>query len=214
MVNEWILVVSASGSVIAHCIMPRLVKRYSNRKLYDTADSRYVTLDEVARWIRAGEEVQIVDNESGEDLTAVTFAQIILDSERKKSSLLPIRMLRELIEHGEQAWDDLTEAVDRGVEALRQVPERAAERVQELSQVGDRLGELQRRVDDALRKSMERVTSHPTFQQELRRIMRTMEALEERVSRLRQRVEDDSAVPPPVPTEHESDQASRRAGES
>jgi len=189
--------------------MPRLVKRYSNRKLYDTADSRYVTLEEIARWIRAGEEVQIVDNESSEDLTAVTFAQIILESERKKSSLLPTQMLRDLIQHGENAWGELTDAVDRGVEALRQVPERAAERVGELSQVGDRLGELQRRVDDALRKSVERVAKHPAFQQELRRIVRTMEALEVRISRLRQRADDDSVVPPPVPTEHPDDPPAR-----
>jgi polyhydroxyalkanoate synthesis repressor PhaR len=199
--------------------MPRLVKRYSNRKLYDTSDSRYVTLDEIARWIRAGEEVQIVENETGEDLTAVTFAQIILESERKKSNLLPIRMLRELIQHGESAWGELTEAVDRGVDVLRQVPERAAERVQELSQVGDRLGELQRRVDDALRKSMERVTGHPTFQQELRRIVRTMEALEARIGRLRQRADGDagdldSEVPPPLPAERDDEAPARKAGES
>jgi len=194
--------------------MPRLVKRYSNRKLYDTTDSRYVTLEEIARWIRAGEEAQIVDNESGEDLTAVTFAQIILESERKKSNLLPIRMLRELIQHGEDAWGELTEAVDRGVEVLRQVPERAAERVQELSQVGDRLGELQRRVDDALRKSVERVTGHPAFQQELQRIVRTMEALEVRIGRLRQRAEDETEVPPPVPAEPADEIEPRKAGES
>lgn len=195
--------------------MPRLVKRYSNRKLYDTGDSRYVTLEEIARWIRAGEEAQIVDNESGEDLTAVTLAQIILESERKKSNLLPIRMLRELIQHGEEAWGEITGAVDRGVEALRQVPERAAERVQELSQVGERLGELQRRVDDALRKSVERVTTHPTFQQEMQRIVRTLEALEVRISRLRQRAEAEGEIPPPVPADTSSDVVEpRKAGES
>jgi polyhydroxyalkanoate synthesis repressor PhaR len=195
--------------------MPRLVKRYSNRKLYDTGDSRYVTLEEIARWIRAGEEAQIVDNESGEDLTAVTFAQIILESERKKSNLLPIRMLRELIQHGEEAWGELTEAVDRGVEVLRQVPERAAERVQELSQVGERIGELQRRVDDALRKSVERVTTHPTFQQEMQRIVRTLEALEVRISRLRQRAEAEGEIPPPVPADPGSAAVEpRKAGEN
>jgi polyhydroxyalkanoate synthesis repressor PhaR len=194
--------------------MPRLVKRYSNRKLYDTAESRYVTLDEIARWIRAGEEVQIVENESGEDLTAVTFAQIILESERKKSNLLPIRMLRDLIQHGGNAWGELAEVVDRGVEVLRQVPERAAERVQELAQVGERLGELQRRVDDALRKSMERFTGHPAFQQELRRIVRTLEALEVRISRLRQRAEDETEVPPPLPAERVEEPPVRKAGES
>ena len=49
--------------------MQRLVKRYSNRKLYDTSESRYVTLDEISRWVKAGEDVKIVENESGEDLS-------------------------------------------------------------------------------------------------------------------------------------------------
>jgi len=79
--------------------MARLVKRYSNRKLYDTSESRYVTLDEIARWVKSGEEVKILENESGEDLTAVTFAQIILEEERKKSGLLSLRVMRELIQH-------------------------------------------------------------------------------------------------------------------
>ena len=87
--------------------MPRLVKRYSNRKLYDTSESRYVTLDEIARWVKAGEEVKILENESGEDLTAVTFAQIILEEERRKSGLLSLRVLRDLIQHGEAALQNL-----------------------------------------------------------------------------------------------------------
>src|SRR5678816_2793219 len=88
--------------------MQRLVKRYSNRKLYDTSESRYVTLDEIARWVKAGEEVKILENESGEDLTAVTFAQIILEEERRKSGLLSLRVLRGLIQHGEAALQNLT----------------------------------------------------------------------------------------------------------
>jgi polyhydroxyalkanoate synthesis repressor PhaR len=55
----------------------RIVKRYSNRKLYDTKDSRYVTLLQIAEMVRSGEEVQIIDNNSKQDLTEVTLAQII-----------------------------------------------------------------------------------------------------------------------------------------
>ena len=102
--------------------MPRLVKRYSNRKLYDTSESRYVTLDEIARWVKAGEEVKIVENESGEDLTAVTFAQIILEEERKKNGYLSLPLLRNLIQHGEAALQNLAATVDRGMEAIRTAP--------------------------------------------------------------------------------------------
>ena len=56
----------------------RVVKRYTNRKLYDKQESRYVTLEEIARLVREGEDVGVIDNETEEDLTAVTFAQIIL----------------------------------------------------------------------------------------------------------------------------------------
>ena len=57
----------------------RLIKRYGNRKLYDTSESRYITLDEIARLVRSGNDVKVIDNENGDDLTAITFAQIILD---------------------------------------------------------------------------------------------------------------------------------------
>lgn len=162
--------------------MPRLVKRYSNRKLYDTSESRYVTLDEIARWVKAGEEVKILENESGEDLTAVTFAQIILEEERKKTGLLSLRMMRELIQHGEAAIQGLAGAVDRGIEVIRSA---APQSGGQLGQVAERLGAIQKQIDDVVRSSIERVTTHPTFQQEMRRIERTARALEARIARLR-----------------------------
>src|SRR5205085_11725931 len=77
----------------------RVVKRYANRKLYDTQRSRYVTLEQIADMIRAGEDVKIVDNNSKEDLTAITLAQIIFEEE-KKSSFLPLSALRNIIQTG------------------------------------------------------------------------------------------------------------------
>src|SRR2546427_12728573 len=115
--------------------MARLVKRYGNRKLYDTSESRYVTLDEIGRWVKAGEEVKILENDSGEDLTAVTFAQIILEEERRKSGLLSLRVLRELIQHGEAALQGLAATVDRGMEGIRSAPERAQRRRKGVSHV-------------------------------------------------------------------------------
>jgi polyhydroxyalkanoate synthesis repressor PhaR len=61
----------------------RLIKRYANRKLYDTANSRYVTLEEVAALLQAGEDVRIVDNQSKADITAVTLAQILVEEEKR-----------------------------------------------------------------------------------------------------------------------------------
>lgn len=62
---------------------PRVIKRYANRKLYDTRDSRYVTLQQIAEYVRGGEEVSIIDNTTKEDLTNVTLAQIVYEEERK-----------------------------------------------------------------------------------------------------------------------------------
>lgn len=74
----------------------RLIKRYSNRKLYDTQEKRYVSLGHVAALIRAGEEVEILDHQSGEDLTAPTLARILQREERN----LPPPFLRSLIRIG------------------------------------------------------------------------------------------------------------------
>ena len=182
--------------------MPRLVKRYSNRKLYDTSESRYVTLDEIARWVKSGEEVKILENESGEDLTAVTFAQIILEEERKKSGLLSLRVMRELIQHGESALQGLAATVDRGIEAIRpaaeaartHVHERMQEGVQNLTSVADRLTEIQRNLDEVVRRQVERVTSSPTLQREMDRIERTARMLEARIARLRPGSDDDPSA--------------------
>ena len=85
--------------------MAYVVKRYSNRKLYDTQESRYVTLEEIEEMIRSGKEIAVVDAASGEDLTAVTLTQIILENERSHRATLPTAFLHQLIKHGE-AWQD------------------------------------------------------------------------------------------------------------
>jgi len=72
------------------------VKRYSNRKLYDTVESRYVTLPQIAEYVRQGEDVRIIDNTTKEDLTRMTLAQILYEEERKQSRL-PLGALKELL---------------------------------------------------------------------------------------------------------------------
>lgn len=79
-----------------------LVKKYSNRRLYDTKDSRYITLEELAEKIRAGADAQVVDAKSGEDLTQGTLTQIIIES-RGGARLLPVPLLIQLIRLGDVA---------------------------------------------------------------------------------------------------------------
>ena len=78
----------------------RIIKRYANRKLYDTEHSRYVTLDQISEMIRQGDDVKIVDNKTKEDLTTVTLAQIIFEEEKKQRSFLPLNAMRNIIQSG------------------------------------------------------------------------------------------------------------------
>src|SRR5512143_3331431 len=78
----------------------RIIKRYANRKLYDTEHSRYVTLDQISEMIRNGDDVKIVDNKTKEDLTSVTLAQIIFEEEKKQRSFLPLGAMRNIIQNG------------------------------------------------------------------------------------------------------------------
>jgi polyhydroxyalkanoate synthesis repressor PhaR len=77
----------------------RTIKRYSNRKLYDTTDSRYVTLQEVAALVRRGEELRVMEHDTQQDLTAATFAQILFEEERK-GPRLPVEGLVKIIRSG------------------------------------------------------------------------------------------------------------------
>ena len=77
----------------------RTIRRYSNRKLYDTQDSHYVTLTDLAKLIRDGEEILVTSKDTGRDLTAATMAQIIFE-ETKNGRALPVTGLRKIIVSG------------------------------------------------------------------------------------------------------------------
>jgi polyhydroxyalkanoate synthesis repressor PhaR len=77
----------------------RTIRRYSNRKLYDTQESHYVTLTQIATIIRSGEEIRVTSKDTGKDLTAATMAQIIFE-ETKNGPGLPVPGLRKIIVSG------------------------------------------------------------------------------------------------------------------
>jgi polyhydroxyalkanoate synthesis repressor PhaR len=91
--------------------MTILIKRYANRKLYNTDTSRYITLKGIAELIEAGEDIRVVDNETGEDITSIALSQILVDSERESRSV-PKTLLSDLIQRG---GDVLYGALRRGV---------------------------------------------------------------------------------------------------
>ncbi len=205
----------------------RLIKRYTNRKLYDTLESRYVTLEEIARLVREGADVRVVDNESGEDLTSVTFAQIILEEERRKTHLVSVPFLRKLIRSGEARVQDLSDRASRGFEVIGDITEKAGDRLRGVVKGGskaiegsrefvdDILNVPQKRLEkfrDAARKSVESIRSNPTVQRELERVASSLHAIEDAVDKLRDEgvLEDEEDMD----IESEADTENRSSGGS
>jgi len=178
---------------------PKVIKRYTNRKLYDTVESRYVTLEEIAEMVKAGAEVKIVDNRTKEDLTSVTLAQIIFEEE-KKTSKMSLRTLRDLIRHGGERAQQFVEETQADlrdkVEGLRQVAEQRVQTLLTKGQAtGDRakdlvsasqeaVGQFQRRVDERVRAAVEGIANLPEMRREMQQILTRLEDLERRLSEL------------------------------
>jgi polyhydroxyalkanoate synthesis repressor PhaR len=74
-----------------------VIKKYANRRLYDTSSSRYINLEDIAALVRNGKEVQVLDASTGEDITRVTLTQIIVEDAKGQPSGLPLELLRQLI---------------------------------------------------------------------------------------------------------------------
>lgn len=98
--------------------MVRLIKRYESRKLYDTEESRYVSLDEIAEWVREGQEIRVVDNANAEDVTAQTLAQIILGEGRDGRSKISTEVMHDLVRFGEKALSTGVEQVQQGMDRV------------------------------------------------------------------------------------------------
>jgi polyhydroxyalkanoate synthesis repressor PhaR len=82
---------------------PIVIRKYGNRRLYDTSSKRYVNLDELAQMIRDGAEIQVQDVKSGEDLTRTILTQIIMEDSKRRNGGLPLEILRELIALSDKA---------------------------------------------------------------------------------------------------------------
>ncbi len=120
----------AGSSAEARSAPPvKIIKRYTNRKLYDTVESRYVTLEEIAEMIRVGEDVRIIDNRTKEDLTSVTLAQIIFEQE-KKTGRMPLAVLRDIVRNGGGTLQDFFEReIQPRVASIREGAERIPKKV-------------------------------------------------------------------------------------
>ena len=138
--------------------MVRLIKRYGSRKLYDTEESRYVSLEEIGDFIRKGQEIRVIDNKSSEDVTAQTLAQVILENSRKGLSVPTSEVLHELIRRGGDIVSTGVEQLQHGVETLLQA---SIDRVGPLRRVREETDVLRKRLEE-LERSLAQLEPEPS----------------------------------------------------
>ncbi len=154
-----------------------VIKKYGNRRLYDTSGSRYVNLDDIAVLIRKGKQVQVVDAKTGEDLTRVTLTQIITEDAKDTPTGLPLELLRQLIVASDQTRQEfvmwyLKSAFD------------AYQTVQDAVQ--SRLGAMQSAILSPV-ESMKRLLAGPPHSQSPQEDESELKALRKRVAELESR---------------------------
>ena len=113
------------------------IKRYPNRKLYDTVARKYVTLEGVAELIRSGHEIEVFENESGEDLTALILTQIIYEQEKKKGGFLPRSVLQSLVQSGGETLNNLRSGLSYPLNLDSHVDDEIRRRVEGLVKGGE-----------------------------------------------------------------------------
>jgi polyhydroxyalkanoate synthesis repressor PhaR len=149
-----------------------IIKRYPNRKLYDTEAKQYITLEGIATLIRQGEEVQVLDHATGEDLTAVTLTQVIFEQEKKRSGFLPQSVLTGLIQSGGETMGTLRRTLASSLNMARHVDEEIERRLQALISRGELATEEGRRLrDKLLGQSAEPEYIPPPREQDLQRVL-------------------------------------------
>jgi len=182
--------------------MAVLIKRYANRKLYNTDTSRYITLKGIAELIEQGEDVRVIDNETGEDITSVALSQILVDNERSQRAV-PRTLLSDLIQ---KSGDALYGALKRGVgdaqenlgEFQKSVRKAVRAREEETARWRELLGDAREELDDRVQTAVEKVFKALDLPRRS-----DIEALNdnlERVARALERLDEPDAKPePPSP---------------
>jgi polyhydroxyalkanoate synthesis repressor PhaR len=99
--------------------MPVIIKRYRNRKLYNTQSKRYVTLEEIEELIKQHEEIKVIDNDSENDITATTLSQIIFGLEKNLTGVLPINLLISLVQSGGKRMDEVRQNIFNSMNLVR-----------------------------------------------------------------------------------------------
>lgn len=182
----------------------KVIKRYQNRKLYDTERSCYVTLNEIADLIKNGEDVKVIDNRTKRDLTSLTLAQIIFEEEKKRKKFLPLDLLRNIIQSSSGSFVDFwKKSITNGVESIGQAQgdlegffqkliargamskEEGQHLVQGVLNYSARtLDDFQKRLDEAVKETVGRIFPGRNVREEFTQLHRKLDALEKKIQDL------------------------------
>lgn len=173
-----------------------LIKRYQNRKLYDTRNSMYVTLEDIAKRIKAGEDVQVLDNRTKNDITQVILTQIIFEEGKRNHSLLPLNLLKRIIQDGGGTLREFVEkTIDTGMSSFskaRDEAERVFDKIKDeltpdvdttiIKDVINRTEDLKKNINERIRTTVENVAHVPTLQNEIRNLRKKITFLEKKLT--------------------------------
>lgn len=135
---------------------PKIIKRYQNRKLYDTNRSCYITLDDLAKMIRNGDDIMVLDNKTQNDITSSTLTQIIFETEKKTKSFLPTTLLRDIIKGSGGSLSELFQkTLKTGAREIAHVKEEIQKKIENvtgISHLHAEIEELQKKVEELQNK--------------------------------------------------------------
>jgi polyhydroxyalkanoate synthesis repressor PhaR len=185
--------------------MTVLIKRYANRKLYNTETSRYITLKGVAELIDAGQEVRVIDNETGDDITSIALSQILVDSERSNSAV-PKGLLSSIFQRGGDAlYGALRRGVDDASDGIGEVRRSVRRLVRNREDEGSRLSEWIASAtpdfEHVVQNAVERVLKLIDLprRSDIEALNANLERVAEAVDRLERARRPTPAAPPPSP---------------
>lgn len=172
----------------------KIIKRYSNRKMYDTTESRYVTLNDISDMIRKGTDVKIVDNQTNKDITSAVLAHVLFNKERSRSTL-SINILKGLIQSGQERIADYYRK-----KVLPQLkPEKGERRenaevdtegsVEIMSFLKSSLGDLEKQFQLNINDFLSSFPAVKKIREEMDRINERLVRIEDRVDKILQRIE-------------------------
>lgn len=174
-----------------HSHSTRVIKRYPNRKLYDTAESCYVTLEDIGEMIKNGEDIQVLDNSSREDLTSMTLAQIIFEEEKKRKSPALLSTLRGIIRSSTETIRDFAQkSFENSVREFSHVKDEVNDFVDRIGSKGslsqnDRhnlLAIIRNFIEVKVKPTMKNVQNIPVVKSELKMLQTKIHSIEKRLN--------------------------------